>query len=96
MHFYIKTMSKINIDFHRYWHLFTALSVFWVTIAFLLVVSLKLNHCHFIYGLDDAYIHMSIAKNFALYVVWGVTKYAFTSSSLLWNLLLSFIYYVTV
>ena len=90
-------MSKLNTGFHRHWPLVTALFVLWITILLLLVVSFKLNQGHFVYGLDDAYIHMSIAKNFALHGVWGVTPYGFSSSSssLLWTLLLSFFYYVT-
>jgi len=82
--------------FHRHWPLVTALSILWVITLLFLVVSLKLNQGHFVYGLDDAYIHMSIAKNFALHGVWGVTPYGFSSSSssLLWTLLLSFIYYI--
>ncbi len=96
MQFCIKTMSKLNTGFHRHWPLVTALFVLWITILLLLVVSFKLNQGHFVYGLDDAYIHMSIAKNFALHGVWGVTPYGFSSSSssLLWTLLLSFIYYI--
>ncbi len=97
MHFYMKTISKLNTEFHRRWPLFIALAVFWITTAFLLIISLKMNQGHFVYGLDDAYIHMAIAKNFALHGVWGVTQYGFSSSSssLLWTLLLSFIYVIT-
>lgn len=53
-------------------------------------VSLRDNGGELVYGLDDAYIHMAIAKNWAEHGVWGVTKYEFTSSSssLLWTLLL--------
>ena len=96
MNLYTETMIKLNDIFHRHWPLVTALSVLWVTIILLLIVSLRLNQGHFVYGLDDAYIHMSIAKNFALHGVWGVTPYAFSSSSssLLWTLLLSSIFYV--
>ncbi|MGO9387121.1 MAG: hypothetical protein ACLPWD_03630 [Methanobacterium sp.] len=54
--------------------------VLWLTTVLLLVISLRLNNGHFAYGLDDAYIHMSIAENFALHGVWGVTLYGFTSS----------------
>ncbi len=36
---------------------------------------------YFTYILDDAYIHMAIARNFAFHGVWGVTKYIFSSSS---------------
>ena len=96
MNLYTETMSKLNNIFSKHWPLVTALSVLWVTIILLLIVSLRLNQGHFVYGLDDAYIHMSIAKNFALHGVWGVTPYGFSSSSssLLWTLLLSFIYYI--
>ena len=96
MNLYTETMSKLNNIFCRHWPLVMALSVLWVTIVLLLIVSFRLNQGHFVYGLDDAYIHMSIAKNFALHGVWGVTPYGFSSSSssLLWTLLLSFIYYI--
>jgi len=40
----------------------------------------KTDH-YFTYILDDAYIHLAIAKNFALHGVWGMTKYTFSSSS---------------
>jgi hypothetical protein len=44
-----------------------------------------------VYALDDAYIHMAVARSFARDGVWGVTPYAFTSStsSLAWPLLLA-------
>ncbi|GAB0157004.1 hypothetical protein CHRYSEOSP005_22730 [Chryseobacterium sp. Alg-005] len=46
---------------------------------------------HYVYLIDDAYIHLAMAKNFALYDVWGITKYEFssTSSSPLFTYLLS-------
>jgi hypothetical protein len=46
---------------------------------------------HYVYLIDDAYIHLAMAKNFALHNVWGVTKYEFssTSSSPLFTYLLS-------
>lgn len=53
-------------------------------------LSLRENGGQLVYGLDDAYIHMAMAKNFALHGVWGVTPSGFTSStsSILWTLLL--------
>jgi len=44
-----------------------------------------------VYALDDAYIHMAVARSMAQHGVWGVTPYAFTSStsSLAWPLLLA-------
>lgn len=54
-------------------------------------VSLRQNGGQIVYALDDAYIHMAIAKNFALHGIWGVSSDHFSSSasSLLWPLLLS-------
>ena len=45
----------------------------------------------FIYPLDDAYIHLAIAKNFALHGAWSVNSSGFdsSSSSILYTLLLS-------
>ncbi len=36
---------------------------------------------HYVYLLDDAYIHLAMAKNFAFYEVWGMTRYQFSSTS---------------
>ena len=45
----------------------------------------------YIYPLDDAYIHLSMAKNYAEFGVWGITRYEFssTTSSPLFTYLLS-------
>lgn len=52
---------------------------------------LQKTDSHYVYLIDDAYIHLAIAKNFALYDVWGITRYEFssTSSSPLFTYLLS-------
>ncbi len=62
----------------------------------LLLFSLHLNKGHFIYSLDDAYIHMAIAKNFSQHGVWGVNKKEFSSSSssLLYTLLISLLFLI--
>jgi hypothetical protein len=39
-----------------------------------------MNGGSFTYALDDAYIHLAMAKNFPL-GVWGTTRYEFSSSS---------------
>ncbi|KQT15458.1 hypothetical protein ASG31_14415 [Chryseobacterium sp. Leaf404] len=44
-------------------------------------LSLTNTDGHYIYVIDDAYIHLAMAKNFAMHDVWGVTKYKFSSSS---------------
>jgi hypothetical protein len=60
-------------------------------VAVLLRASLAHTGGRLVYALDDAYIHMAVARALALHGVWGVTPYAFTSStsSLAWPLLLA-------
>lgn len=62
--------------------------VFWLGViltsvltAFYIGLSFQKNDGNLIYPVDDAYIHMAIAKNFATKMVWGVTSYEFTSST---------------
>jgi hypothetical protein len=80
----------------RHWPLITAAGLLCLSVAICLIVSMRRNQGHIIYALDDAYIHMAIAKNFARDGVWGVTRYGFSSSSssLLWTMLLSAVYAV--
>lgn len=61
-----------------------------------MVAMLSKTENYFTYILDDAYIHLAIAKNFALHGVWGVTKYTFssTSSSPIFTMVLSALIYV--
>lgn len=77
--------------------LIASIGILWITVASLLIMSIKNNQGQIAYALDDAYIHMAIAKNYALYGIWGITQYGFTSSSssLLYTLLLSFIYFLS-
>lgn len=64
-------------------------------LAVLLVIVclqvLKQTGGHFCYPLDDTFIHMSIAKNFALHGVWGINAQEFSaaSSSPLYTLILA-------
>ncbi len=78
----------------RHWPLVAAWVILWTTFSVLFHLCLKGNQGQFVYAIDDAYIHMAIAKNFAEHGVWGVTPFEFSSSSssILWPLLLSSTY----
>ena len=80
----------------RLWPAGTAVSILLATVSIILNSSLNHNQGHLVYALDDPYIHMAIAKNFAGDGVWGVTKYHFSnsSSSPLWTLLISLFYFL--
>ncbi|HEX2981292.1 MAG TPA: hypothetical protein VHO48_13565 [Anaerolineaceae bacterium] len=57
---------------------------------------LQLTDGHLIYSLDDAYIHMAIAKNFSQHGVWGVAfdQFSSSTSSILWTSLLAAAYFI--
>ena len=80
----------------QHWPLYASVSILSLLLWLILAVSFSHNQGHLVYALDDAYIHMAMARNFAHSGVWGVTRYAFTSSSssILWTLLLSLTYYL--
>lgn len=89
----------MNINISRlsnHWPLIIALSILWITIFALFKSCLGINNGTFIYVLDDPYIHMAMAKNFVYHGVLGVDQYSFTSSSSspLWIMLLSLIYFI--
>lgn len=79
-----------------YWPLVISLSVLAALCMLDAILTIKLCDGHFVYPLDDTYIGAAMAKNFALYGVWGVTRRAFTSASScpLWVLLLAGAYRV--
>lgn len=81
----------------EHWPLLVALAALLLTVLALLAVSLHRTQGRLIYALDDAYIHMAMAKNFAEHGVWGVTSHGFTSTSSgpLWTLLLAGVYALT-
>jgi len=82
--------------FRHRWPVVVAVAAYWIAAGALAALALHRNEGHLVYALDDSYIHMALAKNFAAHGVWGVTRYGFTSSvsSLLWPLLLSFTYWL--
>lgn len=73
-----------------------ALTLFAALYAITTVFLLRATGGHLTYALDDPYIHMAIAKNFALHGVWGVNAGSFSSasSSPLWTGLLGAIFAV--
>jgi hypothetical protein len=80
--------------FRKYSVLIVSLSFLYILYFSIFAVTYYRNEGHYIYSLDDAYIHMAIAKNVALHGVWGVTKYEFSSSSssILWTGMLAVVY----
>jgi hypothetical protein len=78
-------------------NLYRAISFFMIFTAGLLLISLYLNDWHFIYVIDDPYIHMTIAKNFSTVGLWAVNGMSFVSatSSPLWSLIISGFYFIT-
>jgi hypothetical protein len=75
----------------RHSALWIALGVWVAVIAVVIVAAISQTGGMLVYGLDDAYIHLSMAKHFLAAGVWGVTPYEFSSSSSspIWPLVLA-------
>ena len=75
----------------RRWPLWVVLIGLWISVVFCLTASIRRNAGVFTYALDDAYIHLAIAKHFVQDGVWGATRYGFSASTSSpgWTLLLS-------
>jgi hypothetical protein len=69
-------------------------SLLFVGLIAFLYLFIQHRQGHFTYCLDDAYIHMAMAKTMLQNGVYGVTPYAFgsASSSIIWQFLLIFFY----
>ncbi|MEO8514677.1 MAG: hypothetical protein ABI543_14050, partial [Ignavibacteria bacterium] len=82
--------------FLKYYPLFLGMLFLFIAYFTLLIISFYQNGNHIVYSLDDAYIHMAMAKNFASDGIWGVSRYEFasSSSSILWTSLLALIYFL--
>ncbi len=67
------------------------IALFVIILSVQVIGSTQRNNGEFIYPIDDTYIHLAIARNFADYGVWGIDRYGFssTSSSLLYSGVLS-------
>ena len=76
------------------WPLFAGLLAVGGVVAWTIIASLKESGGHIVYALDDAYIHMTIAKNLVASGVWGLVpgKFASASSSPLWTAVLALLY----
>jgi hypothetical protein len=63
-------------------------------LLFLIIKSIFLAEGHWIYTLDDAYIHIQMAKNLVASGTWGISPDTFTScsSAPFWTLLLASLY----
>jgi hypothetical protein len=68
---------------------FFASLLFLAAVVGLVVLCIRYTGGNFAYALDDAYIHLSIAKNLVEHGVWGNTQVEFqgAASSILWPLL---------
>lgn len=80
----------------KHFPLLVATGLLLSTVFVVLEKSLHQNAGHFIYALDDPYIHMAMARNLAGHGVWAIDHRTFTSSSSspLWVLLLALTYYL--
>ena len=78
----------------KLWPLLVVIALLVYLTGGLITDSVRRNGGRFVYALDDPYIHMSIARNFALHGVWGATAEGFTSSTSapLWTLILAIAY----
>jgi hypothetical protein len=91
-----RTGTPFLSSISRHWPLWVALAALWIAAGIAQYLAALRTQGHLIYALDDAYIHMAMAKNFAQHGVYGVTRYEFSSSSSspLWTLLLALIYFL--
>ncbi len=82
--------------FLRFAPLLAAFALYTAHLAWLVAASLRETGGRLVFTIDDAYIHMAVARNFVENGVWGVTAESFTSavSSIGWPLLLAFAYAV--
>jgi len=87
-------MPKIQQALARYWPLAVALAAFITPVVIIEYHVLKATHGFFSYTFDDAFIHLSIAKNIAQHGIWSISPHEFTSasSSVLYPLLIAAVF----
>jgi len=65
----------------EYWPELVVSLLFLAVVYFIAMMAASHNDGKFIYGIDDAHIHMELAKNMVLYHRWEVCGSEFTSLS---------------
>jgi len=78
----------------KHWPWLANVVILFVTISAISSIIVMRENGHLVFALDDPYIQMAMAKNFALHGVWGITRFGFTSasSSPLWTFLIAVTY----
>lgn len=81
-------MSGINKKYLPSFISLTALSIIFIIVLNQILIN---NNNHFVYPVDDTYIHLTIARNIAETSVPGINpgEFAYLTSSPLWTLILS-------
>jgi hypothetical protein len=81
------TARPLLLRWLRLWPLLVPLAVFLCSLGVALRVALQSTDGRLIYAVDDAYIHLAVAKTLATHYTWGCTPFHFSSasSSLLWT-----------
>jgi hypothetical protein len=84
-------MMKILI---KHWPLVASIVILCISVGVISTILILRENGHLVYALDDPYIQMAMAKNFALHGVWGITRFGFSSStsSPLWTFLIGVSY----
>jgi hypothetical protein len=78
----------------KHWPFAAALVLFAVQFGAIFSSAVGFTRGELVYGLDDSYIHMAIARSLASHGVWGIdgVHFAGASSSLLWPSLLAILF----
>src|ERR1041385_85438 len=76
-----RPFEVLRLPATRWWPATLAVAVFLISLVCALRAGLRSTEGRLVYALDDAYIHMAVAKNLAEAGVWGCTPFHFSSSS---------------
>ena len=74
-------MFKQSINIKPNWLVLIVNVLIFVFACFSTFIKVIEKTINYIYPLDDTYIHMAIAKNFADFNCWGIDKYKFSSTT---------------